>query len=396
MRNLRTFLRCFAGAFTLIELLVVIAIIAILAAMLLPALASAREKARRSTCSNGLNQMGKALEMYYSDYGDYVPSNPFWSDPTNNLGLVQDPKSTVTIGTNWLMGVSNLLQYGTYNDMFTRGFKPNGSSLAAGQLNQAPWGLSFLVWCGYTDDARMFFCPTLQGGGNYRKVQCHSSNDYFYKMVPNNVTMGDIADCRTGSSQKATGGYTREAIFYGNYSNNGGPSPATWGAGNTTFCGYSYRNHMNGNSQGAGAALFPAVKPGLPYKQVIGTPAFRTSKALGGRAVVSDTFFLDHGGYGAGNSYAWLSSMQPEPWPTLVFYAHRDGVNVLYGDHSARWFGDPELRLMWWDEQAGVIENRDYEDIGRAANGNSAVADGGPTQTVIWNVFDKGAGIDLP
>jgi len=423
-------------AFTLIELLVVVAIIAILAAMLLPALAAAREKARRSSCIVNLKQTGTALEAYYGDYQGYVPSSPHWfgaaqdwcnprasspacTVPANGAGYhgTGSPAATIDYYPNKDQSIAytqrtpsgavetiaihrrytywhhsfRTIGEGSRRTDCAPGITAVAAGFPMGRLNAGPLGLGLLLLGGYIQDAKVFYCPS-------------ASN-----MPP---------DSDTGPSNVRNwadaGGYDGATLNYGNWVNSQQATDLL-----VIQSAYNYRNipiggeypwHRYLEQRGSSVARLAGVSPGLIVN--LGAPAFKTSRVLGGRAVVSDTFskgvLKDAFGRGKNSTDTQLNA-------GFAILGHRDGYNILCGDGSVRWYGDPQQKFIWSKESRGsfsyqlsagapgCIAFNLYQICNGLSGGgvllgpfNCSVNDIRVSQnaTGIWHEMDTSAGID--
>src|SRR4051794_29675579 len=95
-----------ALGFTLVELLVVIGIIAVLIGILLPSLNRAREQAKASQCLSTLRQIGRAFQMYATDYQGYVVPAMIRKLPSGGRG--EESWATLLSVRNYIKGANQL------------------------------------------------------------------------------------------------------------------------------------------------------------------------------------------------------------------------------------------------------------------------------------------------
>jgi len=141
------------SGFTLIELLVVIAIVAILAAITLPALAGARESARRAACMSNLHQLGIALHQYTNEHRGWFPVEQICGNPQPALKAALFPRYIAVRQVFYCPTAERVERYAQSNDAAFGG--PGGDSVMESDQNWERAFISYKYFSVLKPDPRM-------------------------------------------------------------------------------------------------------------------------------------------------------------------------------------------------------------------------------------------------
>ena len=172
--------------FTIVELLVTIAVIAILASLLLPALNSARQKAKEIACTSNLKQMGVMYGMYGGDYKDYLPQVP--------------ENATFSFYTREIISISTVPEWVSYGKFYPAGY------VKTGRVFYCPLNDGKNVMGDYYGNAGAWsWINFLNNGGKPETVKSNVAGGYLFRSLNAFKSTTNPADDKMASAQTFAG-----------------------------------------------------------------------------------------------------------------------------------------------------------------------------------------------